>query len=81
LTQDPAVFESMERRLALVNLADVDPPAVEQLVFASHPSTVERIAAARVPAGRAVTQPPGQRLPPRPGGIQSFVHNPRSPAG
>ena len=47
LTGDPAVFESMERRLALVNLADVDPPPAEQFAFGSHPSTVERIAAAR----------------------------------
>ncbi len=47
LTQDAVVFEAMERRLALVNLADVDPNPVEQFMFGSHPSTVERIAAAR----------------------------------
>ncbi|HET6213915.1 MAG TPA: M48 family metallopeptidase [Micromonosporaceae bacterium] len=47
LTGEPATFEAMERRLALVNLADVDPNPIEQLLFATHPSTVERIAAAR----------------------------------
>ncbi|MGE5830660.1 MAG: M48 family metallopeptidase, partial [Micromonosporaceae bacterium] len=47
LTHDPATAESMERRLAQVNLADVDPNRFEYLMFASHPSVVERIAAAR----------------------------------
>jgi STE24 endopeptidase len=47
LTGDPDTFEAMERRLALVNLADVDPNRLEHVLFASHPSTVERIAAAR----------------------------------
>jgi STE24 endopeptidase len=47
LTGEPETFEAMERRLALVNLADVDPHPVEHLLFATHPSTVERIAAAR----------------------------------
>lgn len=47
LTGDPATFESMQRRLATVNLADPDPPTWEYRLSASHPSTVERIAAAR----------------------------------
>jgi STE24 endopeptidase len=47
LTGDPVTFEAMQRRLANVNLADPDPPAWERLYFASHPSTVERMAAAR----------------------------------
>lgn len=47
LTEDPATFEAMERRLALVNLSDVDPNRLEYVLFSSHPSTVERIAAAR----------------------------------
>jgi STE24 endopeptidase len=47
LTGDPAGFEAMQGRLALVNLADVDPNPIEYALFASHPSTVERIAAAR----------------------------------
>lgn len=47
LAGDPAAFEAMQRRLATVNLADPDPPRWEYLWFATHPSTVERIAAAR----------------------------------
>ncbi|QLQ37095.1 M48 family metallopeptidase [Micromonospora robiginosa] len=47
LTGDPATFEAMQRRLAGVNLADPDPPRWEYLWSASHPSTVERMAAAR----------------------------------
>lgn len=47
LTGDPGSFEAMQRRLAGVNLADPDPPRWEYLYSASHPSAVERIAAAR----------------------------------
>lgn len=47
LTADPAAFEAMQRRLSATNLADPDPPRWEYLYSASHPSTVERIAAAR----------------------------------
>ncbi|NUO58442.1 MAG: M48 family metallopeptidase [Hamadaea sp.] len=47
VTGDPRTFEEMQKRLALVNLGDPDPPAWEQTLFGSHPSTVERIAAAR----------------------------------
>ena len=46
-TGDPATFEAMQRRLSGANLADPDPPRWEYLYSASHPSTVERIAAAR----------------------------------
>jgi STE24 endopeptidase len=47
LTDDPAAFESMMSRLAVVNLADVDPNPVEYTLFASHPSVVRRLAMAR----------------------------------
>ncbi len=47
LTADPDTFAGMQRRLALRNLSDVRPNPVEYWLFASHPSTVERIAAAR----------------------------------
>jgi STE24 endopeptidase len=47
LTQDPAGFENMQRRLALRNLSDVDPPEWEQWIFGGHPTSAERIAAAR----------------------------------
>ncbi|SCG47764.1 M48 family metallopeptidase [Micromonospora coxensis] len=53
LTGDPATFEAMQRRLAGVNLADPDPPRWEYLWSASHPSTVERMAAARAYAREA----------------------------
>ncbi|SCF00245.1 M48 family metallopeptidase [Micromonospora chokoriensis] len=53
LTDDPAAFESMQRRLGSVNLGDPDPPRWEYLYSASHPSTVERIAAARAYAREA----------------------------
>jgi STE24 endopeptidase len=53
LTDDPAIFEAMQRRLATVNLSDPDPPAWEHTIFATHPSTVERIAAARAYARAA----------------------------
>jgi STE24 endopeptidase len=47
LTADPATFVAMQDRLSTVNLSDPDPNRLEHLLFGSHPSTVERIAAAR----------------------------------
>ena len=47
LTGDPTDFESMQGRLGTLNLSDVDPNPVEQWLFASHPSTVERMGVAR----------------------------------
>ncbi len=47
LTGDPGTFEAMQARLSLLNLSDPDPNRLEYLLFASHPSTVERMAAAR----------------------------------
>ncbi|PYC78587.1 peptidase M48 [Streptomyces tateyamensis] len=47
LTGDPEQFVAMQRRLALTNVADVDPPRILELLFATHPSTARRIAAAR----------------------------------
>jgi STE24 endopeptidase len=47
LTSDPETFAAMQVRLSAVNRSDPDPPRWEYLLFASHPSTVERIAAAR----------------------------------
>jgi STE24 endopeptidase len=47
LTQDPATFATMQARLSQVNLGDPDPNPVEYALFASHPSTVQRMAAAR----------------------------------
>ncbi|MEU4162199.1 M48 family metallopeptidase [Actinoplanes sp. NPDC026670] len=47
LTGDASTFEAMQRRLGTVNLSDPDPPSWEHTMFASHPSTVQRMAAAR----------------------------------
>ena len=49
LTGEPAEFAAMQLRLAEVNIADVQPPRIEYLLFATHPDTVERLAAARRP--------------------------------
>ena len=56
LTGDPERFIAMQRRLAVANVSDVDPPRLLELLFATHPSAVRRIAAARAwrPAARAV---------------------------
>jgi STE24 endopeptidase len=48
LTGDAVSFGAMQARLAEVNLANVDPHRFEYVMFASHPTTVQRIAAARV---------------------------------
>ena len=47
LTGEPREFIELERRFALANVADPDPPAVYRLLFATHPSTVDRIGIAR----------------------------------
>lgn len=47
LTGDPDTMASMQQRLATANLSDVDPPWLLFVLFSSHPSTVQRIAAAR----------------------------------
>jgi STE24 endopeptidase len=43
LARDPAAFIALERRLALRNVSDPDPPAVLQALFGTHPTTVQRI--------------------------------------
>jgi STE24 endopeptidase len=53
LTGDSAEFAAMQLRLAAVNIADVHPPRLEYLLFATHPDTVERLAAAREAVGNA----------------------------
>lgn len=59
LTRDPATFVGMQRQLAVRNLADLDPPTVDYLLFASHPTGPERIAMARTWArSHGVPQPP-----------------------
>lgn len=43
LTDDPAAFIGLQRKLATTNLADPDPPRLYHLIFGSHPTTIERI--------------------------------------
>jgi STE24 endopeptidase len=43
LDGNPAAFIAVERKLALQNLGDPDPPGWLQLVFGTHPKTVDRI--------------------------------------
>ncbi|MFI0417009.1 M48 family metallopeptidase [Spongiactinospora sp. 9N601] len=47
LTRDPGTFVAMQRRLALTNIADLDPDRFEYLLYSSHPTAPQRIAAAR----------------------------------
>ncbi|GAA0244264.1 M48 family metallopeptidase [Cryptosporangium japonicum] len=52
LTRDPEAFVAMQRGLALQNRADLRPNRFFQFWFGTHPTTVERIAAARAFAAR-----------------------------
>jgi Zn-dependent protease with chaperone function len=47
LTLDPETFAQMQRRLAVSNLSDLDPPPLVYLLFATHPTAPQRIALAR----------------------------------
>ncbi|MFC5832483.1 M48 family metallopeptidase [Nonomuraea insulae] len=47
LTKDPGTFIAMQKRLAVTNISDLSPDAVEYVLYASHPSSPERIAMAR----------------------------------
>jgi STE24 endopeptidase len=47
LTRDPQTFAEMQRALALAAKADLEPPAIIFGMFASHPTTPQRIAVAR----------------------------------
>lgn len=59
LTRDPATFASMQRHLALTNLADLDPATWRVIRFSSHPSAPSRIALARAWAQQQGIEPPG----------------------
>jgi STE24 endopeptidase len=43
LTQEPQAFISFEKRIALRNLSDPDPPKWRTFLLATHPPTIERI--------------------------------------
>ncbi len=44
LTRDPAAFIGLQRKLAVANISDPDPPAAWQWFFGSHPTSAQRIA-------------------------------------
>jgi STE24 endopeptidase len=46
LTSDPAAFIAVERRLAVDNVAEPDPPKLLSILFGTHPTTIDRIGAA-----------------------------------
>jgi STE24 endopeptidase len=43
LTKDPAAFIAVERKLAVQNVADPNPPRLLQFLFGTHPTTLTRI--------------------------------------
>jgi STE24 endopeptidase len=45
LTQDPAAFIGLTRSLAVTNLADPTTPRIFQVVWGTHPTTMQRIGA------------------------------------
>ena len=47
LTDDPKALIELQRNLAERNLSDPDPPAWSQFLFGTHPTTLERIGAAK----------------------------------
>ncbi|MDQ3502995.1 MAG: M48 family metallopeptidase [Actinomycetota bacterium] len=47
LTGDPAAYVASQRRLALTNLADLEPNPLAYALFATHPGVTERLALAR----------------------------------
>jgi STE24 endopeptidase len=56
LTRNPETFISMQKRLAVRNISDLSPDAVEYALYASHPSAPERVAMARSWASWAARQ-------------------------
>jgi STE24 endopeptidase len=47
LTRDPDTFVTMQKRLAVTNLSDLDPNPVDYVLFTDHPTAPQRIAMAR----------------------------------
>jgi STE24 endopeptidase len=61
LRPEPDAFIDFERRIALQNLADPDPPRLLQVAFGSHPTTVQRIGIAEALRPRRRPQPAADR--------------------
>ena len=47
LTHDPAGMIDLQVELARANVSDPDPPGLISAIFGTHPTTVQRIGAAR----------------------------------
>ena len=47
LTRDTATFSAAQMRLARTNLSDLEPNPLAYALFATHPSTTERLSLAR----------------------------------
>jgi len=62
-TRDPETVARMHRSLALVNVAPLRPPRVLHLWFGTHPTSPERIAAARAWATLHGVTPPEDLAP------------------
>jgi STE24 endopeptidase len=72
LTRAPEAFISFERRIAVQNLVDIEPPPLLHALLATHPATAERIGAAAAFADEAPASAAGATGSPTP---------PRPPAG
>jgi STE24 endopeptidase len=46
LTHDPKTFTSFQRKLAIENVSDPNPPAIPQFLLGTHPTTMQRIGVA-----------------------------------
>ena len=43
LTREPETLIGFQRRIAIQNVSDVDPPALYAFLFGTHPTTMQRI--------------------------------------
>jgi STE24 endopeptidase len=60
----PDAFVSFERRIAVQNIADLEPPRWLTALMASHPPTIERIGAAVAFSRASVAAQPVEPLEP-----------------
>jgi STE24 endopeptidase len=59
LTREPETFVAFQRRIAIQNVSDPDPPDVTHWLLGTHPTTIERIGLAERFTPRAGAEPPG----------------------
>lgn len=63
LTDDPESMVGLQQRLARRNLSDPDPPGLVSFLLGSHPTTVERVGAARAYERERVSPADGDGAP------------------